>query len=215
MEDKKTAIIIGGGQSVQEGISLGLFDKIKDKDVWCINFNFMVLPFLPKREIWLDVAFFRTHIDQLQDLCVKGVKCYTKKHDKYNAIPEITQFATTRDINEKDKLFIGFMGLSGFFALSLAVKEEYDLCYILGFDFGSISNDKNTHFYQHTLKVNSSGFGRPELYQEKNNQPKSQVKDFEYFLSTKTKIVNVSPQSKIPYFPKIDYLTFFKEIENI
>mgnify|MGYP001575108136 CR=1 FL=1 len=214
----KECILIGGGSSIAYGRSLSLFEKIKDKEVWSINFAFLTMQFLPARQIFLDISFFRNNIDKLQELYLKGVPCYTKKHNKYAGIPEIIQYETTRNPNEMNsKMFVGRMGLSGIFALSLALKENYDRIFILGFDFGSITNDKNTHYYQHELKVNSSGFGMPELYVQ-NNQAKNEVQDFEIFqkeaLIKNIKIYNISPLSRIDAFPKISYEEFFKLIEG-
>ena len=211
----KSCILLGGGASISEGIALGLWDKIKESDVWSLNFAFLTTPFLPKREIWVDVAFFRNNMDKLQSLYVKGVKCYAKKHPKYADIPEITTFETTRDPNESDKkMFISRMGLSGFFALSLAVKEKYEVIYLLGFDWGQIEGEKNTHYYQGKINVQSTGMGHPELYRCPNGAIKDEIKDFEIFLKEPSKIYNVSPKSHIPYFERIDYPTFFKLLEN-
>jgi len=210
----KTCILMGGGASVKEGIDLGLWEQIKDKEVWSINFAFMTMPFLPKRELWIDFSFFRNNIDRLQLLYLQGVPCYARKHNKYAYITEINQLDITRDPKEIDKkIFSGRMGLSGIFALSLAVKEQYEVIYLLGYDFGSITNDKNTHYYQDKLNVMSSGFGKPELYKE-NNNIKKEIEDFMLFIKPNIKIINVSPKSNIPYFEKIDYTTFFERIAN-
>jgi len=41
-------IILGGGYSVKEGIEKGLWNKIKDKNVWSLNYVFLTMPFLLK-----------------------------------------------------------------------------------------------------------------------------------------------------------------------
>lgn len=209
----KDIILVGGGSSVNEGISLGLWNKIKDFEVWSINFAFMTMPYLPKREIWVDLSFFTKNMEALQKLQSQGVPCYAKKHMKYVNIPEVTTLETTRDPKEADKkIFIGRMGLSGFFALHLAIKENYDRIFLLGFDFGAPTT--HTHYYQDILKVESSGFGKPELYTHKNGQVKDGVKDFEIFIGSNSKIYNVSMISNIPYFPKITYEEFFIKLNE-
>jgi hypothetical protein len=109
------------------------------------------------------------------------------------------------------------MGLGGFFALSIAVKEEYDEIYLLGYDFGSPSlKEKLTHYYQNKLDVSSIGIAHPELYLNDNDTVKEEVKDFELFLSPsfKSKIYNVSLISNIPYFDKISYEEFFTKLKD-
>lgn len=212
----KNIILMGGGTSVNEGISLGLWDKISKEEVWSINFAFLTLPFLPTRELWVDISFFKNNMEAIQKLYLQGVSCHAKKHQFYRNISEINLYETTRNPNEmNDKLYIGRMGLSGFFALSLAVKEEPDNIFCLGFDFGNKDGSKKTHYYQDTIQVKSTGVGYPELYRN-GNQVKDEVRDWENFTSPtiKSKIYNVSPESAINCFPKIDYLTFFNKLKN-
>jgi hypothetical protein len=212
----KPVIIIGGGASITDGIELGLWNKIQNYDVWSINYAYMFMPYLPSREVWIDVCFFRNNIDSLQQLYNKGVPCYAKSHTKYVGIPEIQTYDCTRDPNDtKDKVFIGRMGLGGFFALHLTIIENYNPIFILGYDFGGYKG--KTHFYQDVAKVESVGINHPELYVE-NNKAKAEVEDFEWFLSYPNKIYNVSLSSNINYFDKISYEIMFnlltKEKEN-
>lgn len=205
-------ILVGGGNSISEGLELDLWEKIKDKEVWSINFAFMVMPYLPKVECWVDTSFFKNNIEALQKLRERGVKCYAKKHTWYAGIPEINVYETTRDPKEADKkVFIGRMGLSGFFALYLATQERPDRIFLLGFDFGSCS--VKTHFYQDKLKIESSGIGKPNLYRDNNGTVKKEVKDFEVFNKFNVPIYNVSMISTIECFAKIEYSKFFEMIK--
>jgi hypothetical protein len=206
----KDLIIVGGGNSVQEGLDSNLWAKIKGKEIWSINYAFMSMPYLPSREIWVDISFFKHNTDTLQKLFVGGVPCHAKKHPIYAQIPEIKTYECTRQPNETNKLFIGRMGLSGFFALSLALREEYEKIYLLGYDFGTINvADKKTHFYQGILNVYSTGVNHPELYRNRENTVKNEVNDFENFVPHAEKIVNVSPNSNISYFKKANYEEFY------
>lgn len=208
----KDVILIYAGMSLQKGISLGLWDKIKEKDVWSINFAFLTMPFTPKAEIWVDISFFKHNTEALQKLYLTGVPCYAKKHQIYAGIKEINTYETTRNPQEMDKkLYIGRMGLSGFFALSLAIRQGYENIWLLGCDFGS--KTAKTHYYQDDIKVESTGIAHPELYRN-NGQVKEEVKDWEYFLQYPIKIINVSPDSAIECFPKIDYPEFFRRINE-
>lgn len=212
----KTIVLIGGGNSISEGLRLNLWDKLKESktEIWSINFAYMIMPFAPSVECWVDISFFRNNMESLQKLSAQGVKCCAKKHMTYANISEVTTYETTRDPKEMhQKTYIGRMGLSGFFAMHLAIKENPERIFALGFDFGA--NSKKTHFYQDDIQVKSTGIGKPELYRN-GNSVKDEVRDWEYFTSPdiKTKIYNVSPESAINCFEKIDYLTFFNLIKN-
>lgn len=215
----KDIVIVGGGKSISEGVSLDLWNKIKDKaEIWSINFAFMVMPYLPHSEIWVDISFFRNYMDKLQSLHKQGVKCYAKKHHTYAGIPEIITYETTRDPKDiYKKMFIGRMGLSGFFALHLALKQEnVKNIYLLGFDFGSSTT--KTHFYQDTIQVKSSGVNKPELYRDRSGRIKDEVRDFDVLRleadKRNIKVYNVSSESAIECFEKIDYTTFFNLLET-
>lgn len=221
----KSAILIGGGNSVLEGIELGLWSKIKEKDVWSVNYAFMTMPYLPSREVFVDRCFYRNNISALQALAEQKVPLYARYQDVYADRDEIKKFQTTREkkgykgkqalkTDGTPHLFVGELGLSGTFALSLAIAEDYDTIYLLGYDFGVINyEDKNTHFYKDKLKIISTGVGNPQIYINKDNSVKDVVRDYEIFSNEQNvKIYNVSLQSRIPYFDKIDYSTFFTQI---
>jgi len=211
----KDIVLVGGGNSIREQLPL-LWDKLKESkaEIWSINFAFMCMPFLPSREIWVDISFFRNNMETLQKLQAQSVKCCCKKHMSYANISEITTYEATRDPKEMDrKIYIGRMGLGGFFALHLAIKENSENIYLLGFDFGS--NSSKTHFYQDVIEVKSTGVGKPELYRNGTNI-KDEVSDWQYFTSPdiKTKIYNVSPESSITCFEKINYERFYSKLNE-
>lgn len=219
-------ILIGGGSSLKEGISHGLWDHIASEKVWSCNYGYRTMPYLPSREIWVDVSFYKHNIEELQKLCEQGVSLYTKEHRFYAGIKEhITQYGSTRESKNyfgkdginKNLIYYGRMGLSGMFALSLAVAEGYTEIYLLGYDFGNTNlQDKQTHFYQDTLKnVYSTGVGRPEVYRMPNNTIKREVEDFKVYLrESDVKIYNCSLQSNISYFEKISYPQFFERLKH-
>jgi hypothetical protein len=218
----KSCILVGGGASVKEGIELGLWDKLAERkdwsEIWSINFAFMAMPYRPAKQIWVDTTFFRNNTEALQELNRNGVECITKKHDIYNYIPEIKQYKTTRDefnVDIDKPLFIGRMGLSGTFALSLSVALKYETIYLLGYDFGTnaIAN-QNTHFYQDTISVRSAGVRNPGVYLQNNNVVKKEVKEFEHYKNTTSKIYNVSLVSNISAFEKLSYQDFFSKISS-
>ena len=226
----KPVCLIGGGRSFLDGINLGFWEKIKDKaEVWSLNFAFIFMPYLPSRQLWVDVTFFRNNMNQLEELSKKGVLMNAKSHMQYSNIKTIKQYNVFKNIKEihkfPDHIFDGQMGLVGLFALSVAVKEEYSPIYLLGYDFGTgnVSNT-NTHWYQEQKEekhINSYGIGNTKIYMQPNNVPSPMITDFEYYLKFTNKIYNVSSKNEnnqfktnISYFKIINFEDFFKMIED-
>ena len=209
--DKKEVIIIGGGASIEEGIKTDLWEKIRGKEVWSLNFAFRAMPYLPTRELWVDTTFYRNNIADLERIHKLGVACHTRKNDRYNGIPDIIQHETTRNIQEKDKkIYLCPMGLCGMFALGVAVQEKYEQIYLLGYDFGTNSlGNTHTHFYQDTkMDYQSSGVGRPSVYLQSNNHPKRDANEFGLY-AERGGIWNVSVNSHIIAYPRISYEEFY------
>ena len=213
----KSVILVGGGKSVKEGIDLNLWQEIKNQEIWSINYAFMTMPYVPAKEIWCDRCFFTENQHKLEALSKQGVECIAKQNTLYDSIPEIKQYHWTRDFyyGTIDKpLFLGHMGLSGNLALSLAVALGYDIIYLLGYDYGTSSmKDQHTHYYQNELVTTSHGVNNPSIYMT-DTGVKKEVNGYDYYLSSKSKIYNVSMSSNIKSFEKIDYSTFFKYIKQ-
>ena len=211
----KRVIIVGGGYSIKEGIEKGLWNKIRKEEIWSLNYSYKAMPYLPDRELFVDVAFFSNNKNELLELANKGVILISQKNNMYDDYP-IIQYEAARDNFDliNGGIFKGSLGLTGTFALSLAVRELYGVIYLLGYDFGTpnLSNRK-THFYQDDISVVSGGVGKPEIYLQDNNKPKKHIEDYKVFLNSYSKIYNVSLISNIPYFEKISYDEFFKLIK--
>lgn len=222
----KDCIIIGGGTSVRGGIESGLWDKIKGKDIWSLNYAYKLLPYLPSRQCFVDYQFFHNNENDLHDMAAKGVPIHSKSNSKLRHIEEtfIKTYNTVRQkggfrgrtalkVPPEAHLFTGRMGLVGAFALALSIAEGYENLYLLGYDFGSTGmEDKDTHWYQNQVNVKSTGVGRPTVYWNKLGL-KKEVEDFQVFTTVEgLKIYNVSPNSNIPYFEKIDYPKFYELI---
>jgi len=219
----KTVILGAGGTSINEGIKLGLWEYIKNYDIWSLNYFFKMMPYLPKRELFTDTYFFNSNSKILPLLANKGIEIHAKHHHHYTFIKELkTHYVTKRkdeycgrEALKKNILYIGRMGLVGFFGLSLAIAEQYDNIILLGYDFGTQKpNEHFTHFYQKNIQVLSTGVGNPLIYRKPNGDIKDEVVDFSVYLADTNKchIWNVSPNSNIPYFTKIDYPELFRMI---
>lgn len=233
----KEAIIIGGGVSIREGIEQGLWEKIKGKDLWSCNYSAMFMPYLPSREIFVDRKFFQVNRQWLEEL-VKTVPVYCREHDiivhsKFNCTTyDVSRlgYPGKKEMKKNRTLYSGAMGLSGFFAISLAIIEDYERVFILGYDFGTKDvKIKDTHWYQEKCKRDkhqaqtwfttgkalwSTGVGNPSAYfnSDKNSPTFGQLKKDKDEIScfnTDIKIYNVSMSSNITCFEKITYQQMF------
>jgi len=230
----KPTVLVGGGASINEGIKLGLWEKIQPCEVWSLNYAFRMMPYLPQRELWVDHAFFDKNTLDVENLWKQGVKLVAKKNNRYALINHylgeaITQYEESRQPpgfqgvralkNLTPFMFGGRFGLVGNFALSVALAERRTPIFLLGYDFGTLSHDdKFTHFYQDELDVYSTGVRNTQIYLDANNNPKKPVEEFQIFekeaQANAIKIYNVSPKSHIAAFEKITYEQFFELISN-
>ena len=123
--------------------------------------------------------------------------------------------------------------LIGIFSLSLAIALEFKKIFLIGYDACEVNGQ--THFYQGVADLKKSipiyikgklkdhrlhfrGLGKKEngkyntsTYDIKKNLNK---KWFAPFINEDVKIYNVSPNSAIDVFEKIDYETFYSKIKN-
>ena len=178
-------IILGGGESLQEGIDLGLWNAIEDEEIWSLNSRYEIMPYMPTRQLWTDIMFFFGYEKDLMKLKDKGCEeLIAREVGRFYEEFDITVYKTTayKELAEQHGwMFTSLMGLSGFFALSVAVMRGYKEIYLLGYD---------------------------------NPDQKCNVsKDFDYYLQFKdSKIINVSPESNIKAFEKVNYNELFKRI---
>lgn len=223
----KTVIIIGAGTSINNGISLNLWENIKNNTIWSCNYAWLTMPYLPTREVFVDKYFFKNNIDALNELVNKNVEVIGKHNFINSNLPKLKTYATTRNIKEycgkegiiRNKIFVGQQGFCGTFALHLSICEGYKRIFLLGFDYGVKPEDdsKKTHYYQDKIKVLSHGMGNPRVYKHKNGQVHPGVNDYIIFNNEEdVKIYNVSPDSNINAFEKITYEQMFEllRIEN-
>jgi len=117
--------------------------------------------------------------------------------------------------------------LTGAFALNLAIQLGFKEIFLLGFDCGEING--RTHFYQGIPNAGQfrdyegkpcTGVGKNEhgkynsdFYNKDDENLNKLWKPFEVEMDN-VNIYNVSPLSRINVFPKIDYSTFFKMIDD-
>jgi len=112
--------------------------------------------------------------------------------------------------------------LSGIFSLSLAIALGFYTIYLLGYDGCSVNN--KTHFYQNQIQdfgkfrgVGVINHPKGQAYRTStyNSPKKMNTEWFAPFKDLKNvKIYNVSEQSVIDVFPKINYEEFYAHFIN-
>jgi hypothetical protein len=211
-------IILGGGLSISEGISLGLKDLIKDKCTLTINYAYkhfshtlmvfgdygLYVPLEAKKENK------RKYPDIYEELKKEPLIIYA--NDKNNLgnwqLPNTLFIKTNSEYNTnplKQEFYNHF--LSGIYTLSLAqfLLDYKGTIFLLGYDFGSLNKkDDNIHYYTKE-EINHKGINNTAPYTGHNpNQY------FGHFKEPNIKIYNVSPNSNITNFEKIDYKKMFE-----
>ena len=219
----KQAIIIGGGASIQDGIALGLKEKLQNKFVVACNFAWH--HFTNTFTIFLDNKVWTGHllgkdnpyIDTKHVEIIKQQKLLVasdrtkiknppanmivlKKGNKYNREKSLTE-----------GFYVGHF--TGIFALSVVsfLMNYTGQIFILGFDWTKQPKDGSipiTHYYKEA-EINHRGQHRVNNYNTMNPDDK-----FKYFLEPNLKIYNVSPNSNIKVFEKINYKTMFELLNN-
>ena len=205
-------VIIGGGASICEGIEKGLWDKLDGK--WTIGINYSFNYYKSTIQCYLDNKFFDKEEGQLSKLPL----IITKPHKKKKIANQIhIRLNTKGSRNLKQGAYKG--SLTGIFSLSLAIYLlDVGEIFLLGYDYGAsgviTAKDKKTkhnktHFYQG--KIKHTGVGKVNYYNTKGRAER----DFKPFESEKKiKIYNVSTNSQISTFQKINYDGFFKKLND-
>lgn len=212
-------IIIGGGTSIQEGISLGLETRLEHKCVILTNYAYK--HFKGTFLCFADRTFYKSddltkNPDIYEELATLPLIIGLKK----NPDLDNTIHPNTIMIPCPKKELIADCFLTGLFALSIAEKLEPKNIFLLGFDWDrrpieqiDIKNykgesDKEIHYYK--KEIPHRGLGYVGFYE--NHNPNTY---FKYFNNSKSKIYNVSLNSNINNFEKINYTTMFDILSNV
>jgi len=208
-------ILIGGGLSIKDGLSLNLKEKIKNKCVFVINYA--MFHFEHTALFFSDKNFY--------------VPLHAKKNPEKN--PDIYEDLKKEPLIIGKKLNNGIeefllpnthlieskieSPLTGIFALEIACRLEPKQIFILGYDFSRqpIPKDKskytgyadfNIHYYD---DIKHRGIGYTNFYDRHNPH-----NYFGVFKNSKSKIYNVSQESLIEDFEKINYPNMFNLLSN-
>jgi hypothetical protein len=204
MNKPNQAIIIGGGASIKEGISLGLWDMLKDRFV--INCNLSFRHFLGTFMICVDGDGFIKRTVEMQALPLIFA---LDTHQGIEYPSNTILFKESLIYHERDSFTKGIymQSLVGIPAIVTAIQLLQGIGYIflLGYDWSKYTTD--THFYQDEHR----GQGFTDYY-EKHNPDKQLVPLLQ---ETNIKIYNVSLQSNINCFEKISYPTMFNILDDV
>jgi hypothetical protein len=212
-------IIIGGGASIQEGIALGLKERIKDKFVIALNFAYRhfdhtCLCFVDKR--FYQGKLLAGDNSQTRDIINYEHLEALKKEDLIigtNLASEVLLNNTITLKNsshfERDILTNGCYRtfLCGLFGLTLGswLMNFEGKIYLLGYDW---TKDSQTHYYN---DIKHRGINNTATY-------KHHSADFyfrQYLKLSNYCISNVSINSNIDCFEKITYTTFFTRLDSV
>lgn len=193
-------ILIGSGVSIKEGIYNGLWERIKDSFTLGINHSYK-------------------YFESTALICLNYVDFYDVNRQELKELPLIITCTRPHPSEWEDNTILvknRSYALSGIMALDIATKilGEKDEIYLLGYDYGAITNIKDsqardmTHFYQGNIE--HRGIGVNGYYAGQGHA----YRDFDCFMASRSKIYNVSEGSNIPCFPLISYTEFFEKLNN-
>ena len=209
-------IIIGGGYSIKDGIELGLWNKIKNKFTFGLNYSFHL--FNSTVQLYVDNDFYEKERKKLKKCSLIVGKRHTHLKPEKNTIMLYAKHEYNFDIHYG----VYRSALCGMFALSVGVWLLNEIpraeIFLLGMDYGTINENKDkygralTHFYQGDIE--HRGISKINYYNSKSRK-KGDV-DYKVFNNKdiKVKIWNVSPNSNIPSFKKINYEAFFRMLHS-
>jgi hypothetical protein len=182
----KRCFIIGGGPSIND---MDL-TPIKKEFVIGVNEAFRL-------GTWIDIWFFgdsdiyKNHKDEIQKWPNRVVSCAGAAKNK-NKIEYYFRCKEHKLCFEPNKLaFPNGMANSGATAINLAIREGFDNIILLGFDMKAV--DGKHHYHDYYKKD-----PRPDAYERFMKHFKAIAEE------TNATILNATPDSALPYFPKID-----------
>jgi len=223
MESINEVIIIGGGKSISTGLETGLKDHIKGRCVIALNYSFKYFDhtFLcfGDEKFYKDTAPDSPYPDIYDELgklpLIIGMKqsINEEKIIHPNTILLPTNYSYNRKDNLKEGVYCSF--LVGIFALSLAIylMEGKGICYLLGYDWSRRNNEQKNNREKidiHYYDIKHRGTQLTSSYE--SHEPNFYFKPFE--VEKGIKIYNVSPNSNINNFKKIDYTEMYSLLSN-
>lgn len=244
MDINKQIIIVGSGNSVPFSNEHGIDPKLAEiiKGNYSIGLNHFFAYGEATFTSFADPSFYTENYKNLKkEALIIGNKNPVLIRHNYNIThPNTILLKSTNGYKGMNSFTEGIYSrqLVGIWATTLAIALGFKEIYWLGFDCCEINGQ--THFYQGVVDLNKKvdltlldkkvgedfvyrGVGRKEKGKHKGQYKTSTYKRpenlnkqwFKPFLNeTDVKIYNVSPQSAINIFEKIDYDEFYKRVQN-
>ena len=232
MNSSNRLIIVGGGNSISEGIEKGLWNKIAKEYTFGINsaINF----YEPTIPIFCDWYFYKDNKEALD----KYYLVIGKFDGKIGNTPKyqcqkgdnLVMLKPHKNYHGAQSWEKGFYSpiLTGCFALTVGIALGFKEIYLLGYDFTELKG--KTHFYQNDSLNNQQigkiidkngqmrcGIGKDDRGKYRtgcyNKAPEIYFNEYKK-VKENINIYNVSIGSKISTFPKISYTQFFKVLEE-
>lgn len=222
----KRCIIIGSGYSVKEGIEKGLWDIIQHE--FTVTMNYAYRYFDGTVHTYADWMFYKNNKNDMDKLPLIISPAHAQLIPKHNKIPvQGNTFLLKRGRKTymgRNSLTEGIFpcSLNGLFTLTTFIALGFTEIYLLGYDFGATGPNDETHFYQGEITHRGVGMqyvskrgSKVKAYNTSNysSNPEKYFKIYEQELN-RIQIINVSPNSRIETFPKMDYDTFLNMIKS-
>lgn len=198
LKDKR-CFIIGGGNSLR-GFDFSLLDN---EFTIAVNHSIMFYQ-KAKACVFLDARFLDTNDKESRKFLTnyKGMifSSYRTLYHRDNS--EAIPFYVCPDRVTKH-FSHGLYGprLSGLVAINLAIVMEAKEIYLLGYDLDK--NEKYIHFYDGEKAI----YGNDQGY--RGFRVDGHIKSFKPFFIYKDRIINLNPESKIPYFDTKNFKEVF------
>jgi len=214
MEFPKECVIIGGGASILPQIKV-LQPILASKFVIACNYSYK--HFSSTFTVFNDREFYHPKPEDNNPDIYEELKALPMIVGiNHNGIEEF-KLKNTILLDKKEREV-----LTGILALKLAIKlMESGNIYLLGFDWNrrtglperdpnyNPNSDYPTHYYT-TKEINHRGVGYMGYYENHNPD-----REFAKLIKKDVKVFNVSLESNINCFPKIDYPTMFKLLSDV
>lgn len=218
----KQVVLIGGGNSINEGLSLGLKDRLENKFTIGINYSYKhfdstILSFIDKE--FYKSTKLEANPDIYEELgklpLIVGLNSQNIKDIAHPNTILLKSSGAYQGKESKDKGFYSPI-LGGVFSITLAMylMDFVGTIFLLGFDWNKRTEEdrKNnrtvdTHYYK---ELKHRGIGYSRFYE--NHQPKEYLGCF--LKEKKVTIYNVSLLSNLDVFGKLSYETFFEVLNE-
>jgi len=236
MFQNKRIMILGSGSSIRQNLWdvpiqwLPIWQAFNNEVVFSLNWGFKFFKNLTV-EIYSDYQFyaaFKEELDKLPLIISTNDGAYLRKNG-VKLSPNVITLQGANEYNGEESWNLGFFSkqLCGILALNLAIRLGFGEIFLLGFDANEING--YTHFFQddgvtghyvydnqqhNGVGRNKNGDYRTGNYNRIKELNEKYFDPFKEDLKRGIRIFNVSPNSAINSFQKMDYSQFYKILKE-